>query len=259
VSDDRVVLSNDIVELVVTRVTHALPPQRFARALKARFARVRPNDYASPLAAHTHAVLVEARVAPDVAQEVPAETRIVIAHAGLTAVQLLAWPDMIHWSQSDTLFLPDEIPPTEGIGFPAMLVTRPEIVAAGSDARGRRKFAVTAGLAEHWFGRPVTVAATAHPLPEVLAVIDFCILRHLGGEDILAEDGVLALSERTEVVIRHLGPDAKFAEGRIELSFRNRAQEHPAPGPVRFLPQAIPPGAQPVQLADFRKPRQRLN
>ena len=259
VSDDRVVLSNDVVELVVTRVAHPLPAQRFTAALNARFARVRPNDYATPLAAHAHAILIEARVAPDVAQDVPAETRIVIAHAALTAVQGLAWPDLIHWTQSDTLFLPDEVPPTEGIGFPAMLVTRPEITAAGSDARGRRKFTVAAGLAEHWFGKPVTVAATSHSLPEVLAVIDFCLLRHLSGDNLLAEDGVIALSDRTEVVIRHLGPGGKFPEGRIELSFRNRTQERPAPGPLPFMPQAIPPGAQPVRLADFRKPRRHLN
>ena len=67
VSDDRVVLSNDVVELVITRIAHPLAPQRFSNALKARFARVRPNDYAGPLAAHAHAILIEARVAPDVA------------------------------------------------------------------------------------------------------------------------------------------------------------------------------------------------
>ncbi len=251
---DRVTFSNGVVDVIVTRIDRPLPPARFARALEARFARVRPNDYATPLAAHDRAILIEAREAADSGLPVPVETRIVIAHAATLAVQGLAWPDLVHWSQSDTLFLPEEVPQSEGIGFPAMLVTRPEITAAGSDARGRRRFAVVAGLAEHWFGKPLTVAATTQPLPEVLAVIDFFLVRHLSGDDVLAQDGVMALSERTEVLIRHIDPDARFPEGRIELSFRARAQERRAPGPVPLVPQAIPPGPRPVHLADYRKP-----
>jgi hypothetical protein len=251
---DRAVFSNGIVDVVVARLDRPLPPARFARALEARFARVRPNDYATPLAVHDRAVMVEAREAPDCGLPVPVETRIVIAHAAVLAVQGLAWPDLVHWSQSDTLFLPEEVPQIEGIGFPAMLVTRPEITAAGTDPRGRRRFSVVAGLSEHWFGKPVTVAPTTQALPEVLAVIDFFLVRHIAGDEVLAQDGVMALSDRTEVVIRHLDADARFLRGRIELTFRARAQERRAPGPVPLVPQAIPPGAQPVHLADYRRP-----
>jgi hypothetical protein len=254
-ADDRAVYSNGVVDVIVTRSDRPLPAARFSRALDARFARLRPNDYATPLAAHSHAIGIETRVSPDAGRPVPAETRIVVCHAAIMAVQGLAWPDLIHWRQSDTLFLPDEIPPVEGIGFPAMLVTRPEITAAGSDARGRRRFAVLAGLSDHWFGKPVRVTATSHPLPEVLAVIDFCLIRHLSGDDILAQDGVMALSERTEVVIRHAGPGPGLPKGAIDLSFRNRSLERPAPGPVPMAPQAIPMPAQPIHLADHRSAR----
>jgi hypothetical protein len=226
---------------VTVAVTPApLDPASLRAALRDRYAAVRAHDYAAAAQRHRATVMVSAVPAgPAAAADAAVLTGIVACHAVLCAVAGLARPEAMLWRPTDTLFVPEEIPPAGGIGFPVSLVTRPAFRAAPPDARGRRRTSFVSAGAEAWFGRPVVVEPTALDLPEALAVVDFCIMRRLAGDDLLARPGRHALPEGIEATVRHHGPSREFPQGSIGIALRQRKgageepkrAERPAPAP----------------------------
>lgn len=199
-------------------------------ALGARYAAMRAHDYDGACARHTATLTLSA--------EAPALADAVLAvHAGVVAMMSKARPEAILWVQSSTLFVPDEIPPVDGIGFPVSLVTRPEFRPASPDARGRRRISFVSALSEEWFGKPIVVEPTAVPLPEVLSVIDLFILRKIAGEDLLAGDRRFAIPGGIDVAVRHRPPAGAFRTGHIELTIRPSRE---GPQDVRDPSSAVP-------------------
>jgi hypothetical protein len=182
-------------------------------ALTARYAAVRAHDYDGACARHT-ATLTLSATAPTLPQAITA------VHAGVVAAMGMAVPEAILWVQSSTLFVPEEIPPVEGLGFPVSLVTRPEFRPAAPDARGRRRVSLVSVLSEEWFGKPIVVEPTAVPLPEVLSVIDLFILRKVAGEDLLSGERRIVIPGGIDVTVRHRPPAGAFRTGHIELTIR---------------------------------------
>ena len=218
---EALALSNGAMRVALRPVEHPLPGAEIAAALGGSYTRLRPNDYAGRVAAHKAAVRLDVCDVRDARPEpIPEATMVVVAHAVVAAAKSAQPPLVIHWRQSDMLVLPEEVPPLRGIGFPASLVTRPEIVDAGRDSGGRLRLGVTAALSERYFGKTVTVEPTAHPLDEVLSLIDFCLLKRLAGEELLTDGATLGLPGPVEVTVRHRAASADHPAGSIALSLR---------------------------------------
>lgn len=217
--DEIVALTNNVLRIAVRADGSALPPARLTAPLASRFTQARPFDYASPLAAHRAVLTItvtDQRAAPP--DDIPDDTLIVVTHATLAAILSRTLALMVHWHLTDMLYLPHEIPTLRGIGFPVALATRPELSPARPDARGRPRLGILAAQSERYFGKPVRVEPTSHPLADCLAVIDFCILRKLCGQDVLIDGTTIALPGQVEVAVRALPPQAGFPLGLISLT-----------------------------------------
>lgn len=215
-------LQNDAgLRIAVTPLAAPMPADLLAPALTSRFTRARPGDYLSPVTSHRAALLVSSSDArPDAADPMPDDTLIVTCYAAVAALAARTLPLALHWQQTDMLYLPHEIPALRGIGFPVALATRPEVFTARPDSRGRPRRGILAAQSERYFGKPVRVEATVHPLPECLAIIDYCIMRKLCGQDLLARDTTILLPGRIEAAVRHVPPDATLPLGAISLTVR---------------------------------------
>ena len=217
-------------------------PGDFVRPLTASYTRIRPNDYAARVGAHRASVTITvADARADRTIPIPETTFIVVCHAALVALIAQSRPLVIHWRQSDMMVLPTEVPPIRGIGFPVSLATRPEVSQSRPDARGRTRFGLHFEKSEMFFGKPVVVEPTTHPMPEVLTLVDFCIMRRLGGEDLLTDGATVGLPGPVEVAVRHLPPTEALPAGSISLSLR--------------APLSRPQPARPLGLPDMPMPR----
>lgn len=230
------------LRIAVTPLAAPVPAELLAPALTSRFTRARPGDYLSPVTAHRAALLVSSSDArQDAPDPMPDDTLIVTCHAAVAALVARTLPLALHWQPTDMLYLPHEIPALRGIGFPVALATRPELFTARPDSRGRPRRGILAAQSERYFGKPVRVEPTTHPLPECLAVIDYCILRKLCGEDLLARDATILLPGRIEAAVRHVAPDAALPLGAISLTLRAPLPtERPAlPDDALFRPRPV--------------------
>lgn len=213
--------TNGAIRVSVTVADSPADPASLGSSLTGSYTRIRPNDYASRIAAH--AARMQLHVHDDRPQHsdpIPDATMIVIAHAALVALVATSAPLVIHWHDTNILILPSEVPPVRGIGFPASLATRPKVAPAGHDARGRRRFRIAFEGSERFFGKQVRVEPTAHPMDEVLSLVDFCLLRQLAGEELLSDGARLGLPGPVEVLVRHLPPATGADSGIISLSLR---------------------------------------
>lgn len=216
-----ITFANDVLRISIRRQTSGLPASRLTGALSASFTRARPGDYVSPVAAHRAALIVDiADIRADPAEPMPEDTLIVVGFSALAAIAARSMPLMVHWQQTDMVYLPHELPSLRGIGFPVSLATRPEVRASRPDTRGNPRHAVVATQSERYFGKPVRIEPTTHPLPECLALIDFCIIKKLMGEDLLQRDGILHLPGQIEAAVRHVAASAQFPLGAICLTLR---------------------------------------
>ena len=212
-------------------------------ALNARYAAVRAHDYEDACARHRVTLTLSA-TAQTLAEAVTA------VHAAVVAAMGMALPEAVLWVQSSTLFVPEEIPPVEGLGFPVSLVTRPEFRPATPDARGRRRVSFVSALSEEWFGKPIVVEPTAVPLPEVLSVIDLFILRKVAGEDLLAGERRYSIPGGIDVAVRHRPAAGAFRTGHIELTIRpsregpQEVRDRNGPVPFKSVRAAQPPRPQ---------------
>ncbi|MFM2356326.1 MAG: hypothetical protein RLZZ528_2062 [Pseudomonadota bacterium] len=214
-------MTNGAMRVAVIACDHPTEAAAFVPALTASYTRIRPNDYAARVAAHTASLAVEVSdVRSDRTLPIPETTLVVVCHAALVALITQGIPLVVHWQQSDMLVLPSEIPAIRGIGFPVSLVTRPEVIEHRPDPRGRVRFGVTAARSEMFFGKTVRVEPTVHPMPDVLSLIDFCILRRLAGEDLLVDGATLGLPGPVEVTVRHVAASERYPSGLISLSVK---------------------------------------
>lgn len=223
--------------LSVALTNRPLAGERLAEALTARYASLRAHDYDEAAARHRATVTLSATSPAGLADAV------LVLHHGIAAMMALETPEAVLWLQTGTIFVPAEIPPLDGLGFPVSLVTRPDFRTATPDARGRRRISLVSRHSEEWFGKPIVVEPTALPLPEVLSVIDLFILRKIAGEDLLEGDRRFAFPGGIEVSVRHRAPAGLFRHGHIELVLR----------PTREGPQDIrPPATQPYGFKSVR-------
>jgi hypothetical protein len=218
---ESVAMSNGAMRVTVIPRNEPTDTAEFVAALTASYTRIRPNDYAARVAAHAGSLAVEVSdVRTDRTIPIPETTLVVVCHAALVALITQGNPLVVHWQQSDMLVLPSEIPSIRGIGFPVSLVTRPEVTEHRADPRGRVRFGVTAAKSEMFFGKTVRVEPTTYPMPEVLSLIDFCILRRLSGEDLLVDGATLGLPGPVEVTVRHVSASERYPAGLISLTVR---------------------------------------
>jgi hypothetical protein len=230
-----------------------LPAALTDAALKSRFTAVRPNDYAERVRRHEGYLALSVRPL----SETSPGTEVVVAHLVLLHLIDLVRPEAILWAATGALFLPEEIPPADGLGFPSMLVLNPDIRMDGTDPRGRRRYGFTVGGSREWFGRTVVVEPTSHPLPETLAFVDLCLVARLSGEDILASEGDIPIDAATLVSIRHKPPGRVHPEGHVALSFHaTRPMDRIRPAiPKAPVPRSPAPTPQPLHARGPRRDR----
>lgn len=244
VGSESAAFSNGAMRVSLVASDGAAEASGFVGPLGASYTSIRPNDYAARVAAHAATVtLTVSDARTDRTIPIPDTTLIVVCHAALVALIAQAVPLVIHWRQSDMLVLPAEVPAIRGIGFPVSLATRPEIAKSRPDPRGRTKLGVMAARSEIFFGMPVRVEPTTHPIPEVLSLIDFCILRRLGGDDLLTDGATLGLPGPVEVAVRHLPVSEQLPLGAISLTVRpmpQRTQPHRPAGVLDAFPPRRP-------------------
>lgn len=223
------------MHILISLNTDRLAPAGFADALRSPLIQAQNIDYAGLVGRHTSNIFITVGDGPihktpemrafeeklGGAEDVkPADlkTKIKVLHRTMMEVFPLARPTLVHWCQSNNLFLPDRIDRIANADFPTPLVTHHGLYSSGMDAKGDRLIGSVVNGSELFVGKPLVLQETAEPFERASAVIDFLLDQYIRGETQLADGTTISVAGAYQARLTHLPAAEGFPNGKIEVA-----------------------------------------
>lgn len=252
--------------ILISLNTDRLAPAGFADALNSPFIQAQNVDYAGLVGRHTSNIFITVGDGPihkttelrafeeklGGAEEVkPANlvTKIKVLHRAMLEVFQMARPTLVHWCQSNNLFLPELIDGTAHADFPTPLVTHHGLFSSGKDAQGNRFLGSVVNGSELFLDKPIVLQETAEPFNKAAAVIDCLLDQFIRGENRLPDGATIPVAGAYQVRLQHKPAGEGFPNGQIAASITPIAAAPAPDDPLATVRKADTTAAHPAAAA----------
>lgn len=132
-----------------------------------------------------------------------------IARIVCRQVMEIARPTLVHWCQSNQLFMPEDI---DSLADPRgmTLYIHPFLFSNGSDARGRQMLGYHAFGSEQLTGHHVVVEETSLDFPEVRHAVDGFIYGLIAENTPPMDGQILDMKSGAKLKVNRMGPDQRY-------------------------------------------------
>lgn len=202
-------------------VTHRgkMPRSVFASALASPITKARLADYDHLFASHAGYVTLDVGHGPapgeTTSDPLPLVLRLRVLKGALDALIDTVPVSLVHWVQSDMVFVPAELALWQGRDLPFSLVIHPLPRPARADSDGAAGLGMVAGYSEHLLGKTLYL----DPMPRDQATgfrqMVSMLHEHHEGRIRLAHGDTLELSDGTLLYVRHEKAETADTPGRI--------------------------------------------
>ncbi|MFN3145854.1 MAG: hypothetical protein ACE368_11670 [Paracoccaceae bacterium] len=221
IGEDFVVFNHPDMHVVVTVNRAPMQADRLWRALAAPITRMKRHDYAAAVNAHTRHVQIKVADGAHYGStdtsvgQVPAATKMRVLHRAVLAALELERADAVFMTQSDMIFMPEEVEATAGMDFPAPLTIHP----VPFEARDKSGTGLRIEGSELFCTRPLVIAPGPLPLPVAISVAEHLVARCAAQPGFLCDRSMIPFSETLNLTTAHHAARMDDPLGRVEIAF----------------------------------------
>lgn len=221
IGEDFVVFNHPDMHVVVTVNRAPMQADRLWRALAAPITRMKRHDYAAAVNAHTRHVQIKVADGAHYGStdtsvgQVPSATKMRVLHRAVLAALELERADAVFMTQSDMIFMPEEVEATAGMDFPAPLTIHP----VPFEARDKSGTGLRIEGSELFCTRPLVIAPGPLPLPVAISVAEHLVARCAAQPGFLCDRSMIPFSETLNLTIAHHAARMDDPLGRVEIAF----------------------------------------
>ncbi|ASM71889.1 MULTISPECIES: hypothetical protein [Roseobacteraceae] len=217
----HVLFSHPRVHLSIVTHRRKLPRTTITGALASPFAKARTPDYDRLFDGHTRYITLDVGhgPAPDdlTNAPLPLVLRLQVLKAALDALIDTVPLTLVHWLQSDMVFVPSEMEIWKDRDLPFALVIQPLPLPAPPDLDGASRLGMVAACSEHLLGKTLYL----DPMPRDQATgfrqLVSILNEHHEGRIRLEHGDSLELTDGTVLYVRHEKPTSADRPGRIHV------------------------------------------